>query len=296
MKVNKIINYISNFNSNTNVYGIARSFLALGLFLTLSANSIDYLIDYSSLKIENPVSKYNLFYLLRDYPVISKAISLIILFLVIIGWRPRVTVILHWWVSYSFFLSCVIIDGGDQISSILTFLLIPIGITDSRKWHWDMTFVNKNPFHNITNYFSYIAIRIQACVIYLFAGTEKISVNEWKNGTVLYYWFSDPTFGANDYILKFLTPIIESSLIIFISWGVIILEILLSMGLVMNKKYWRTMFILGVLFHFSIVLIHGLVSFFFSMLSLLIIYFIPLNKNIEIKIPFKKNILKTNEF
>jgi len=49
-----------------------------------------------------------------------------------------ITGALHWYVAYSFINSATVIDGGDHIASILAFLLLPVTLTDTRKWHWSM--------------------------------------------------------------------------------------------------------------------------------------------------------------
>lgn len=66
-----------------------------------------------------------------------------------------------------------------------------------------------------------------------------------------------------------------------ITWSVIILEILLSIALFMKESYRKNLFFAGVLFHLSIILIHGLFSFFFSITALLVMYLIPIDYNIN---------------
>lgn len=64
------------------------------------------------------------------------------------------------------------------------------------------------------------------------------------------------------------------------TWGTIIFEFLLFAGIVMDKQYKKRFLILGLLFHFSIFLIHDLASFFCTMCGCLILYFIPLASQI----------------
>jgi hypothetical protein len=49
--------------------------------------------------------------------------------------------------------------------------------------------------------------------------------------------------------------------------------------------------VVGLVFHFSILVLHGLFSFFFSIVAALILYLYPLNKPIDFKLNFL--ILKT---
>lgn len=292
MSLNNLIKYISKYNCSTNVYGLARSILAFSLILTLFFNKIDYLISFDIFPEHTYQNrfllKYSFFYLFKENILLAKYVAISVLFIVLIGWKPRYTVILHWWITFSFYSFCPVIDGGDQIASILTFFIIPFGLFDNREWHWNKQQSIGNPFINILNFGFYSSIRIQACVIYLFAFSEKTSVSEWKNGTVLYYWFSDPIFGANDFIFKMIEPILKSSFIGVFTWGVLLLEVVLAMGIIANKKYWKFLLLMGISFHFCIWIIHGLFSFFLTMTALLILYFRPLNY------PFNFTFIKKN--
>lgn len=300
-KLNSLIEQILDFNCVTNVYGLARSILALGLFLTIAINPIDIIFDFDvfefgSVGMGEALGNFSFFYLLQDYLITAKIISLLVLFIVIIGWQPRYFVIFHWWLAISFFSSGTIIEGGDQISAILTFLLIPIGLGDGRRWHWSKITLKQNDYQKIVGYLFYISIRLQACIIYYFAASEKLLVTEWKNGTAAYYWFVHPLFGANDFIWKIIEPLIQSNFIALITWCAILTEVVLSMGLLMNKKYWKYLLYTGLCFHFSIVLIHGLFSFFFAMAGLLVLYLRPLNEPYDfVKIKKFLNINKTRK-
>ncbi|MFH6682314.1 hypothetical protein RI119_04800 [Bacillus amyloliquefaciens] len=81
---------------------------------------------------------FSLFLLFPDFRYIEivKAVCICILILVVIGWRPRLTGFFHWWISYSFQNSAVTLDGGDQVAAVFTLLLLPLTLTDPRKWHW----------------------------------------------------------------------------------------------------------------------------------------------------------------
>ncbi|RKO68305.1 hypothetical protein D7322_27920 [Sphingobacterium puteale] len=53
--------------------------------------------------------------------------------------------------------------------------------------------------------------------------------------------------------------------ILAISWGTLFIEILLELGILAAKRTKYKLFILDVIFHFLIFLIHGLGSFFLAM-------------------------------
>ena len=201
------------------------------------------------------------------------------LILVVSGYRPRYTVVLHWWISFSYISSAAIVDGGDQISTILTFLLIPFGLLDGRKFHWlqasTKSFKTTNLFLNVV----WNIIRLQIAVVYFFAAVEKFKVNEWVNGTSLYYWLTHNVHGMPDWLSIMTYPILTSPVLLpMMTWSIITLELLLAGSLFIEKKYWKYFFIFGVVFHIGIALFLGLISFFFAMLGALILYYTPLNQ------------------
>lgn len=284
-----------NFKNNiyTNIYGISRSLLALGLLITLLFNPIEMLFSEELIEISrNKVFLYdlNLFNLFGFKHLFwAKLIACLILILVILGVQPIFTGVLHWWVSYSFFTGSLIVEGGDQVMSILTFLLIPITLLDRRKNHWNSSVSQSNFSLYVGNIFI-IFIKIQASILYLQAGIDKIyKTIEWKNGTAIYYWFNDEIFGMPDFMLGVVNTILSNSVVIFLlNWFVIVFEILMSYMIVAPKKIKSLFFKIAVFFHFCIIIFHGLPTFFLSMVGILILYLLPLNENIRLKNYTKK--------
>lgn len=287
---NAIAEYISFYTKSspiTVVYGLARTLLALGTFITFSFNSTDDLfinlaetINSDNVSTSSIVRAINIFTLLgAKNLLIAKILVLLILSLVIIGWRPRFTGILHWWVSFSFSSISPTIDGGDTIASIITFFFIPICLSDNRKFHWSAHTDNYNsPYLNLFLWSLVFIIRLQVCIIYLHSGIDKLRIEEWQNGTCTYYWFTNNIYGA----AAWLKPLVEflmakPIIVVAITWGTIIFEIVLGMSIFMDRKKinWRILLSIGILFHLGIVLVFGLISFFMSMLSCLVLYLIP---------------------
>ncbi|MBX2898009.1 MAG: hypothetical protein KF775_00065 [Cyclobacteriaceae bacterium] len=187
----------------------------------------------------------------------------------------------HWWITYSFSNSFTAIDGGDHINTILTTLLLPICLTDSRKWHWHITEKDAS-FHksstllirSIIAQVSFLVIKVQISFIYLHSAVAKVGVEEWMNGTALYYWFTHPVFGANEYIRPLLFIFIYNDFLsTYLTWMVMIFEFCLFAGIFMTDKLKAYFFTFGVLFHFMIFLVHGLFTFFLIMTGALTLYF-----------------------
>lgn len=270
--------------------GLIRSLLALSHLLTLLLNSTEDLFPYFIWKNikENPlhfVQKLDIFFLGTNYSSVQifHWIGIIILILVIIGYLPQITCILHAWVAYSIFYGAVITEGGDQISSIITILLIPICFFDKRLNHW---FDNKVFFKYNTNryveyffYCSFCVIQFQVAFVYLHAAIGKCVLPYWYNGSILYYWCNDPLLGATEPILSFINFIFRSGLITFlVTWSVLILEFFLGAALLMNDYQKRLLFKAGIVFHLLIFLIHGLASFGLAMTVCLFLLLEPYKK------------------
>ncbi|MFK7846784.1 MAG: sporulation-delaying protein SdpB family protein, partial [Rhodothermales bacterium] len=291
-KINNTLDRILAVNIYTNVYGLARSLLAIGTLLTLVFNSSDVLFRPNGVLMTeafgdtHPLLAYSLFSLLPfEHVIFARLIGIGILLLVITGWRPRFTGIFHWWVTVSFSTSSIVVDGGDQIASILCLLLIPVTLADSRKSHWVEHKEQRNvnlgsQVLHVNALIALFVIKLQVAVVYFHAAVGKTMVTEWVNGTVLYYWFIDPVFGMTPWLRDLAVGALASPYVsVFGTWGVIIFEILLFGALFMTPKGKKVMFFLGLLFHASIIVVHGLVSFFFSMGAALILYLWPIEKS-----------------
>ena len=280
----KIEKYVNSNIYFTNSVGLARTLLSIGLLITLTFNNTDELfninIDGVHSIAQNEYNFFSLFIIFKNLEI-ARIISVAILLFVATGFYPRYTSFLHFWVSFSY-TSCVqIIDGGDQIMTILTFLLIPICLANPSKSHWK-PYKTSNFYSNTISYYGFLLIKIQAFIIYFHAAVGKFVVPEWINGTAIYYWFSDPVFGANKHFKPILFWIFKKPLLTFyLNWSVLFLELFISFAIFYpNYRIKKLALILGLIFHFFIVIIHGLTSFYFSMASLLILSLWAINKNI----------------
>jgi antimicrobial peptide system SdpB family protein len=159
-------------------------------------------------------------------------------------------------------------------------LILPVALTDDRRWHWQSSALpedgkaNARTLRKIVALTALVAIRVQVSIVYFHAAIGKLSVEEWINGTALYYWLTNPTFGLPDW-LRVMGPILTSRWIVVITWSVLFLETGLFMALVMPKgarKYWL---IAGILFHAGIAITMGLFSFSLAMFAALILYLRP---------------------
>ena len=273
-------------NPWTNVYGVARTILAFGLLSQLLANNVDVLFSAETFKVLRagvPASRLSLFNLLSGSHLsleCARWIAIGILGVVASGWRPRLTGIFHWWVSVSFAMSTAVPEGGDQICANLSLILLPVTLSDPRRWHWAT--LQSRPasigdWCRIAVASSCITVgRIQVAGIYFDAAISKIAAPEWADGTALYYWFTHPVYGMSEPGLGMMMPLLVNPWsVTLMTWSVIGLELLLAAALVMDRRHYRKLLIPGLAFHAGIVVAHGLVSFFFAMAGALVWYLRP---------------------
>ncbi len=257
---------------------VARMLLALGALLTLLFNDASEITNQALLMKEDVYTitssfKYYSLFNLCSNVFIAKIISIVILLVAITGYIPQITSILQAWVHLSICNSFIVPDGGDQVASNLCLLLIPICLFDKRLNQWND---EKNPNKDYKNVFFnvyFILICLQVSVIYLHAGVGKLYNAEWREGTCVYYWFTNNVFGAPVFLQKFYNLITLSNLSPIFTWSIMIFELGLFACILATDKTIKLIFLLlGLFFHFGIAITHGLISFFFSMAGALILY------------------------
>jgi len=191
--------------------------------------------------------------------------------------RPRITGVFHWYVSASFAASCLVVQGGDHVVANLTLILLPVTLLDNRTWHWaaPKEHVKFGVWKKSIVQSCFTVAALQVAVVYFFSGTAKINATEWANGTAFYYWFTHPVFGAPTWLRTvFESFLVYRPVVIFITWGVIIFEVFMATGLLAKDRFKPWMLVLGLTLHFGIVIVHGLLSFFFAMAGALTIYLV----------------------
>lgn len=272
---------VVNFDiTNGHILPLVRFVLAFSLLITLLCNTYDNLfpIEIEIISNYSPsifFEKINFFYVFRDNKGLCYVLSILILLITMFGFFPFVTGILQWYLIFSFVNISPVVDGGDQINSIICFLLIPINMLDFRVNQWRLE-KTVSLFNKFVGYVCYILIKVQVAIVYLHASVGKFVVPEWADGTAVYYWLQHEIYGFEYWdIISFIFK--NSFFTSTITWGSVLLELLLFCAIFMTQKYKKYLFVLGVLFHFLIFIFLGLFSFFLVMTSALLIYLLPLS-------------------
>ncbi|GGM76579.1 hypothetical protein GCM10012275_54130 [Longimycelium tulufanense] len=285
-KLNTLAHQIAARTPWTNVYGLARSLIALGTLSTLLFTSTDSLFRPSYGIAGYPqcggVASIGLFCVVpRDHLEWARLIAVLVLIVTAIGWRPRVTALPHWWITFSLQASATIPDGGDQISANIALLLLPVALTDSRRWHWDTPIPAERARSRVlawslVAWSALFVIRLQVAGLYLQASMAKLGEAEWRDGTAFYYWSTDPLFGLPEWAAVLLSPVLRSSVgVILLTWGPIVVEFALFLGLVARRAVRPYLLAAGIALHASIALVLGLGSFALAMMGCLVLFLRP---------------------
>ncbi len=280
------LDFFSKASPWTNVYGLARSFMALSLLLTLLFSQSETLLIQANANLEGFTTQWNFFYFFGENLIVAKGLAIFILIAVISGYVPQLTSWLHWWVNVSFLFACPLIEGGDQLNAILSMLLIPIAVTDRRINHWFAVKIADRPLTKLLCWSFFAMIILQISIVYFQAAVSKFSVDEWLNGTAVYYWATHNIFGVNTSIRPFVVDLMANRFFITVlTWGTLVMEIVFFTWIFMkrNSWNWKLLLLLGCLFHAGIIVLHGLFSFFFSMAGALVLYYIPKERMLSFK-------------
>lgn len=268
-------------------YNILRSTFALCTLTTLILN-YNAILDcaYNKNPYINVFTKYDIFSVFNFE--VAFVVSLLILISVVSGFFPAITSILHFYISASYTLHFPnMCDGGDYLATLITFLLIPVYITDFRKNSWnDYAKIILLPKLNlISRTVNYGALRILICIIYFHAGSSKFHVTEWYNGTAIYYFLNDPMSGNSFFIENdFFKYILSKPLFITIfTWGTLFTEVLLSLMIFCTSmKYRKIVFCFGFVLHLCIIPTFFIPAFSFKMISCLYLYLLVSPKENEV--------------
>ena len=165
-------------NPFTTTYGLGRSFLALSLITVFLFNDIAYLFNEDALNVIANSNffhnKINLFGIIGfDNLIYAKTLSIVILLLVISGYFPQLTGLLHFWVTYSFHNAAILLDGGEQIAVIYSCLILPLTLFDRRINHWHQA-KNQNSTSRLVGHLTFFLIGLQTAYLYLNTAVEKL--------------------------------------------------------------------------------------------------------------------------
>jgi antimicrobial peptide system SdpB family protein len=273
----------------SDLYGLARSLLAVGPLLTLLSTSVaDLMFGIGAGGSGNRCSGLaglGLFCLEgSDHLLVKQWVAIVVLVGVVSGWRPRVTCLPHAYVAISLFHDISAPEGGDQISSIVALMLIPVCLLDRRRWHWSPYSPPRvttmwGQVRVISAFLGIVLIKVQVSWLYIQSGIAKLGQTAWLDGTAMYYWTRNGIFGAPTWsrdAVYWLTskPIFEAGT----TWGPIVIEVAAGISLLLPCRLKWIILCAGISLHLFIGLIIGLWSFSITMWGCLIFLLVPFGR------------------
>ncbi|WP_419947442.1 HTTM domain-containing protein [Candidatus Poriferisodalis sp.] len=199
-------------------------------------------------------------------------LGIVIAVLFLLGSLGRVGTLLHYIFLSSLFLrNPLILDGGDNIASLVLLWLILTRSTDvfslklfsSRRYRSAHTVEGPasigNFFHNV----AVVSIILQVALLYMTSGLYKAQGATWRDGTALYYIFQVPEFSWPP-VTDFLADL--PLLMVAATYITVVLQVAVP-ALLLSRTGRLIVVVFGVLFHSSIGLLMGLTSFAIYMIA-----------------------------
>jgi antimicrobial peptide system SdpB family protein len=114
--------------------------------------------------------------------------------------------------------------------------------------------------------------------VYFQSSIAKLGVDEWDNGTALYYWLRDPLFGAPGWARGPIDAVTASGLgVLALTWVPLVIEFAIVLGLFAHRAVRPYLLVAGIALHLSIAMLMGLWSFAIAMIACLILLLRPLD-------------------
>ncbi|UQI46482.1 hypothetical protein M1P56_20080 [Streptomyces sp. HU2014] len=273
-----------------NAYGLARTLLALGTAGTLAFSSTATLfrpvVTIGEYPLCQGMTAGGAFCLVpRGQFDVLRWLSVAVLLVVASGWRPRLTALPHAYISFSVFSGIAIGDGGDQITWILSLLLAPVALGDGRRWHWqtpeaptaDAPSTRATRGWALLGTSAWTVARLQMAFLYFQASVAKLPHTEWADGSAMYYWANNSSFGFPVWLRPLTDPVVYSPVgIAALTWLPVALELALAAALLMPQRRRWALLPLGIAFHLGIAVLMGLWSFAFAMWAGLFLLLTPI--------------------
>lgn len=206
----------------------------------------------------------------------ATAIVVAVLILVCCGLAPRALGLMHVWVSFSIAHGIGLPDGGEHVAQVVTLLVAVILLADSRMMAWRSPRGPGTPFLTGLALAAWWILRLQMSGIYLHSAVAKFGVENWLNGSAMYYIVRDPSFGASGGVATLMHGATNISLgVAVMTWGSIAVEIAIAVLLLLGARARLAGLGLAVILHALIILTIGLWSFGLVMIGAVVIAAAP---------------------
>ncbi len=204
------------------------------------------------------------------------------------GWRPRLTALPHAYISFSVFTGIAIGDGGDQMTTVLTLLLVLPALGDRRRWHWSTagSEATQPRWVLMAGASSLVVVRLQMSFVYFQSSVSKLPHAEWADGTGMWYWGNSLAFGASGWLHTLVGPVLDNPIgVAALTWVPLFIEISLAVTLLLPQRVRYMLLTAGVCFHLRIATMMGLWSFALAMWAGLLLLCLPLGGELRARKP-----------
>lgn len=269
----RLVDRMNNFSAKTIPIQSARALLAAATLSILISTPWDKLspelAGIGRTSYCKPPLNLGLFCIdTNPHKSLATGISIAVLTLVILGFVPAISSLLHAWVAISFSVGIGLPDGGDQVAQVITVLVFVMSIDN---WSWCAWYpkvgsvLKSEKLSNLSSgvrWAGWVGLRLQVAYIYLDSGISKLSRDDWLNGSAMYYFVRDPSFGASGEIgnlARWFTSFDWG--VAFLTWSPILMEIAIALLIFGRGIHRTTALTLAVLLHVGIIVVIGLWSF-----------------------------------
>jgi len=260
------------FDPETRVFGLARSGIAVGQLILLLWTPAAYLFvpvlgRDESLNCDAVITRLGMYCVLGDQIGLQAVQWILVaaLILVAVGIFPRVTGVLHYYVTVSISASISLPDGGEAVAQVATFFLMLIAFGDRRWNHWISSKLSRNEprFTQALAWAASWGLRCQMAYIYASSAILKIGVDPWSDGTAVYYVAHGEFFGTANPLEPLVTSALDLPLLaLSAAWGTIIAESSIAVLLLIpHRRAAKVALTLSATLHLVIIAVIGLWTF-----------------------------------
>ena len=260
---------------------VVRSLLALGTFPTLVANPAAVLLHFPTGTVPDEYCGGVLglgAFCVSPFDADTTRVLLAVLYVpALIGLLPAATGPLHWYAAFTVSSNTLGVEGGDQLTVNLAALVCLASLVDTRLWGWRTRSAGTDrPLANIWVGVILFAARLQVAYVYFEAAIVKLSNPLWSDGTAMWLWVQNGGFGATPAVSSALQALLaHPATAVATTWGTIALELFLCLTIVFapasRRRLRLTALVCGILFHLTIAVVMGLVTFGIVMTAALLV-------------------------
>ncbi|PWK80676.1 antimicrobial peptide system SdpB family protein [Lentzea atacamensis] len=207
-----------------------------------------------------------------DGLAIGKVLAITVLLVVLSGYRPKITSVMHWYVAFSMATAMPDPDGADYVLQVTTMLMVPLCLGDDRTWQWGSV---RRPLPGVWRgaaFAARIALQMQLCAVYLGAVVTKLMDPLWQQGSALLAVAYHPYAGFPRALLELLEPLLRSYWPVALAgWLVIAVQVGITVLIWGRTRARWYAFVLGLGLHTAIAVFMQLAGFGLTMIGVLVV-------------------------